>query len=176
MHISPKQAEKDALRTVANLMLASARTAPKARGIDNLKMLILTGKEKNMLANKMKKIGIRNEHHTFIRDAQNVKEADIIILIGTKVAPLNLKTCGLCGYKNCAENLKNNGICIFNISDLGIALGSAVSIASLHHVDNRIMYTAGYAAKEMKLLGNNVKVIFGIPLSIKGKNIFFDRK
>ena len=58
--------------------------------------------------------------------------------------------------------------------DLGIALGSAVKVASDLNVDNRIMYSIGLAAKKMNLL--EADEIQGIPLSIKGKNIFFDRK
>jgi len=55
---------------------------------------------------------------------------------------------------------------------LGIAIGSAVSIAANNRIDNRIMYTAGYTAIKNKLLGENIKIAFGIPLSATGKNIF----
>ena len=58
--------------------------------------------------------------------------------------------------------------------DLGIALGSAVKVASELNVDNRIMYSIGRAAMKMGLL--KADEIQGIPLSVKGKNIFFDRK
>lgn len=43
-------------------------------------------------------------------------------------------------------------------------------------IDNRIMYTAGIAAKEMGLLGQDVRIILTIPLTVTGKNPFFDRK
>ena len=66
--------------------------------------------------------------------------------------------------------------CTFNTGDLGIAIGSAVSVAMDHRVDNRIMYTVGQAAMELRLLGDDVPVIYGIPLSISSKNPFFDRK
>ena len=58
--------------------------------------------------------------------------------------------------------------------NLGIALGSAVKTASLHNVDNRIMYTIGVAAKELGIV--DADFIIGIPLSVKAKNIYFDRK
>lgn len=58
--------------------------------------------------------------------------------------------------------------------DLGIAIGSAVKVASELNIDNRIMYSVGLSAMEMGLL--KADDIQGIPLSIKGKNIFFDRK
>ncbi len=55
-------------------------------------------------------------------------------------------------------------------------MGSAVSVAADNRVDNRIMYTAGQAIMKMKILGEDVKIAYGIPLSISGKNPFFDRK
>jgi uncharacterized ferredoxin-like protein len=51
-----------------------------------------------------------------------------------------------------------------------------VAVAADNRVDNRIMYTAGFAAVKLKLLGEEVKIAYGIPLSATGKNIFFDRK
>jgi hypothetical protein len=50
---------------------------------------------------------------------------------------------------------------------------SAVKTASIHNVDNRIMYTIGVAAKKLGLL--DADVILGIPLSATSKNIYFDR-
>ncbi len=43
-------------------------------------------------------------------------------------------------------------------------------------VDNRIMYTVGQAVLEMGLLGEEVKIAYGIPLSVSAKNPFFDRE
>ena len=40
-----------------------------------------------------------------------------------------------------------------NITDLGIALGSAVSIAMDKRVDNRILYTAGQAILDFETFG-----------------------
>lgn len=58
--------------------------------------------------------------------------------------------------------------------NLGIALGSAVKTASMHNIDNRIMYSAGVAARRMGLVDWDVAM--GVPLAIGAKNIFFDRK
>jgi uncharacterized ferredoxin-like protein len=38
------------------------------------------------------------------------------------------------------------------------------------------MYTAGFAAVKLKLLGEEVEIAFGIPVSATGENPFFDRK
>jgi len=45
----------------------------------------------------------------------------------------------------------------------------------LNLVDNRIMFSIGKAAKELKLLGEEAEIIYGIPLSSTGKSPFFDR-
>jgi uncharacterized ferredoxin-like protein len=50
-----------------------------------------------------------------------------------------------------------------------------VSTASLYHVDNRVMYSIGYAVLRMNILPEDVKIVYGIPLSATGKNIYFDR-
>lgn len=57
--------------------------------------------------------------------------------------------------------------------DLGIAVSSAVSAAAMDKVDNRVMFSIGKAAAEMGYAENVLRL--GIPLSVSGKNIFFDR-
>ena len=59
--------------------------------------------------------------------------------------------------------------------DLGIALGSAVATAADLRVDCRILFSAGKAAEEMGYADGDV-LWQGIPISIRGKNPFFDRK
>ena len=66
--------------------------------------------------------------------------------------------------------------CAMRMTDLGIAIGSAVKTAQIHNVDNRIMYSAGTAAVELGLLGKTCTVAYAIPLSARGKNMFFDRQ
>ena len=71
--------------------------------------------------------------------------------------------------------VKAGGTCSFNVGDLGIAVGSAAAMAADFRIDNRIMYTAGKAAIELGMLGEDVKIAYGIPLAAKGKNPFFER-
>jgi uncharacterized ferredoxin-like protein len=39
-----------------------------------------------------------------------------------------------------------------------------------------VMFSAGRAAVNLKALGDEVRIAYGIPLSVSGKNPFFDRK
>ena len=175
--IKPEKAFKDeAIIAIAQKMCLAARTAPKARGIDNLEMIIVTGGDIEKISKEMKKIGEREEHRTFLRDAENIKSAQCLVIVGTKNMNLGLKYCKFCGFENCAESEAGGAICAFAPGDLGIALGSALSIATDNRIDNRLMYTIGRAAVDMQLLGKDIVIAYGIPLSVSGKNPFFDRK
>ena len=120
---------------------------------------------------------INNLPATFINDSKNILSADIMVLIGTKINSIGVVYCGLCGFKDCEEKNKYpNHPCAYNTGDLGIAVGSAVSVAMDARVDNRIMRTVGKAVQQLNLLGEDIKIAYGIPLSSSGKNPFFDRK
>ncbi|KUK62679.1 MAG: hypothetical protein XD82_0612 [Methanoculleus marisnigri] len=176
--------ESDAVETVARLMALSARTAPKAKGIDVIKTTIVTGEEKTVLAEAMREYGERHDTAFFIRDAGNVAASDACLLIGSLLADAVGLDCGGCGYATCAEMLDAQGHppatpfhgpnCVVRMTDLGIAVGSAVKTASLHNVDNRVMYTAGVGALSLGWL-EGCGVAYGIPLRASGKDIFFDR-
>jgi uncharacterized ferredoxin-like protein len=169
---------KQAILNVAHQMVIAARTAPKGKGMDYLQCKIVDGETIDLIASRMREIGARpNTAKAFTRDAENIQKADAMVLLGTQIGSLGLAYCSLCGYENCAEKEKYpNHPCAFNTGDLGIAIGSAASVAMDNRVDNRIMYTVGMAVKELGLMGPDVKIIYGIPLSASSKNVFFDRK
>ena len=169
--------ELDGVRTVAELMCVAARTAPKARGVDQIVTAIVEStEEREQIADRMREIGERCGAAFFSRDAQNVLDAQMLVLIGTGVRRLRIPGCSFCGHPGCDAAEEAGARCAYNAGDLGIATGSAVGVAADHRVDNRVLYTAGSAAVELGLLGEDVKIAWGIPLSAKGKNLFFDRK
>jgi uncharacterized ferredoxin-like protein len=153
MIIKSGKAESDAALEVAKLMLVAARTAPKARGLDTVVTAVITGEEKEKVAEEMERIGKEKNLPLRIRDAGNIRNSELVVLGGVlyeEGSPKELK-----------------------LVDLGIALGSAAKVASILNVDNRIMYSVGEAARNIGLL--QADYIVGIPISIKGKSIFFDR-
>jgi len=168
--------EKQAVLTTAALMCAAARTAPKARGIDNIVTAVIEGATKEKLAQVMEQIYTETGAAFFQRDAQNVRQAIAVVLLGTRFVPAGIPGCGLCGNGDCAATAAKGAPCVFNTGDLGIAVGSAVSVAADHRIDNRVMHSVGRAAVRLGLLGDDVKIVYGIPLSVSGKSIFFDRK
>ncbi len=170
------QLEKEASSQVAALMAAAARTSPKTRGIDNIEIIVIDDDPtKERVINKMREISRSEKRLSFERDANSIAASHHLVVIGVKSNPAGLN-CGYCGYANCGELSKTKGICAYNSIDLGIAVSSAAGIAGRFHIDNRLMYSIGRASLDMKLFSGTVKQALGIPLSITGKNPFFDRK
>ena len=166
--------EKSAVFRCAEMMAVAARTAPKALGVDLIETLILDGEDKDKLVATMKKIGEETNRSFFIRDAGNIDRCPYVMFVGSDVKPRGLN-CGLCGVKDCGAAASDGIACALSVNDLGIALGSAAATAMDCRVDNRMLFTAGMAALEMKIFGDNIKICFGFGLSASGKNIFFDR-
>jgi uncharacterized ferredoxin-like protein len=182
--IEGKNGEREAILEAAKLMLIAARTAPKSGGIDDVLTLIVYGEEKDAIADEMDAIAEQRKIEGFKRDAKNVRDSEAVILIGVRGNKSYGLNCGACGYKNCKE-FEEAGkkfgedfvgpTCLLKALDLGIALGSAVKIASMLNVDNRIMYRIGTAALKLNLMPEATTAM-GIPVSAKGKNIYFDRR
>jgi len=182
--IGGEDGEREGIMQVSKLMLVSARTAPKSGGVDDILLAIVFGEEKESLAAEMDEIAEERKIDRFRRDAKNVKDSEAVVLIGVRGTKKFDVDCGACGYANCDEFEKaekrtgqdfTGATCIFKALDLGIALGSAAKTASILNVDNRIMYRIGAAARRLNLLPE-ASVIMGIPVSAKGKSIYFDRK
>jgi uncharacterized ferredoxin-like protein len=162
-------------------MEISARTAPKAVGKDFIEVKILTGEQKDALGRDMLAIGGERNNPGYKRDGQNILDSSAVILIGLLEHPGLGIDCRACGFENCKamEAAKTQGDfqgpnCAHRLTDLGIAVGSAVKTASMHNVDNRVMERAGLAARRLGVIKS--KIAYGIPLSVTGKSIFFDRR
>ncbi|MDO4938428.1 MAG: DUF2148 domain-containing protein [Lachnospiraceae bacterium] len=173
MIIRSELAETAAALNTAHMMCAAARTAPKTRGIDNIVTMILTDDDVKKLSQKM--IELADGRESIIRDAGNVLGAKAVVMIGVKRETYGLN-CGYCGHETCEECIAAKGACIFATTDMGIAIGSAVATASELKTDNRVMYSIGKIFREMDESGDEDIIWMGIPLSVSGKNPFFDRR
>ncbi|MFA6141845.1 MAG: DUF2148 domain-containing protein [Candidatus Omnitrophota bacterium] len=168
--------EKNAAIQASSLMVGAARTAPKTRGTDNIEILIIDdAKTRKGIIKKMKEMSAKENRPSMGRDANSIIISPVIIVIGVRANPAGLN-CGFCGYSKCEELKKTKGICAYNSIDLGIAASSAVSVAGQLHIDNRIMYSIGRACLDLNLFTRDTRQALGIPLSVTGKNPFFDRK
>jgi uncharacterized ferredoxin-like protein len=177
--------EEEAVRTIANLMAVSARTAPKGKGTDTIETKVLYGPDLEELAHEMETMGTRIGFQFFMRDAKNIAAASACVLIGCHGDQHLGLNCGGCGFPTCREMAesyanRNEGtlfqgpVCVIRMADLGIALGSAAKTAQIHNADNRIFFSAGVAALSLGHLPG-CTTAYAIPISVSGKNIFFDR-
>lgn len=171
----------ESLKAAAGLIEIAAITAPKGKGVDDIKTKTVYkgSKEHKELVEKMKEYGDKKDLKFFHRDSKNTLESDAIVLVSVTAKPPLGLNCGMCGYdcNTIPEKKKINDyfapICAFALVDLGIALGSASKTAQILNLDNRIMYSIGATAVEMCLIDGDV--VMGIPLSVSSKNIYFDR-
>jgi len=159
-------------------MAIAARTAPKTRGEDFIVVEVVEGETVQRLGRGMINHGRQHDDAGFERDGQNTLDSEVVVLIGIKDADVADLNCGACGAENCIlintfDGQFKGPNCALRLLDMGIALGSAVKIAGLMNVDNRVMYRVGVVAREMKLV--DADFVMGIPLSATGKSIYFDR-
>ncbi|MBR0042902.1 MAG: ferredoxin [Bacteroides sp.] len=173
MILNERDLRHEHVLNVARQMMTAARTAPKGKGIDVLEMAMITDEALEKLSKKMQAIAEERGLKFFLRDAENILQAECLIIIGTRECAQGLN-CGHCGYATCYARAK--GVpCAINSVDVGIAIGSACAMAADLRVDTRVMFSAGLAAQELGWLPD-CKQVFAIPVSASSKNPFFDRK
>jgi len=92
--------EKEVVEKLALELLVCARTAPKARGQDNLELAIVTDKDElEKIAQEMEKIAERGEAFKFFkRDADNIRNSEALVLISVDFKNPVGVNCGACGY------------------------------------------------------------------------------
>ena len=173
MILNEREARHEQVLRIAQQIMTAARTAPKGKGVDVIEIAMVTDEDIQRLSNEMIAIHAENGFKFFLRDADNILNAECIILIGTREHAHGLN-CGHCGFPTCAERPAGVPRAIVS-TDVGIAIGSACATAADHRVDTRVMFSAGLAAQRLNLL-EGCRQVFAIPVSASSKNPFFDRK
>lgn len=173
MLINERNNRKERVIAAANMMATAARTAPKGKGIDIIEIAIATDETIVEISQKLQQLGDATGMPFLFRDSENILQGDALFLIGTRQQVQGLN-CGYCGFSKC-ELKPINTPCAINSTDLGIAIGSACSVAMDQRIDTRVMFSAGWAAQQMGLL-EGCNQVYAIALSCSSKNPFFDRK
>ena len=156
----------------ARRMMTAARTAPKGKGIDIIEVAMVTDEDIKRLSEELVIMSGETGLKFFLRDADNILQAEAIMIAGTRQQVQGLN-CAHCGFPTCVE--KPEAVpCAINSVDLGIAIGSACATASDWRLDTRVMFSAGLAAQRLGMLGD-CKCVMAIPVSASSKNPFFDR-
>ena len=154
-------------------MMTAARTAPKGKGIDIIEVAMVTDEDIKRLSEELVIMSGETGLKFFLRDADNILQAEAIMIAGTRQQVQGLN-CAHCGFPTCVE--KPEAVpCAINSVDLGIAVVSACATASDLRLDTRVMFSAGMAAQRLGMLGD-CKCVMAIPVSASSKNPFFDRK
>ena len=89
---------------VARHMMTAARTAPKAKGIDIIEVALVTGEDLKRLSARMVDMAEELGMKFFLRDAENILQAECIVIIGTREQAQGLN-CGHCGFPTCSERM-----------------------------------------------------------------------
>ena len=175
MIIDERTSRKETLIECARQIMTAGRTAPKGKGIDLIEIVTITDEKIEALSQTMQRIAQETEMHFFQRDAENILQAEAVLLVGARIKEMALN-CGYCGFPTCAEKHNHpEAPCAINMVDLGIAIGSMTAKAADLRIDCRVMYSAGMAAKRMNLIPD-CHSIYAIPISASSKNPFFDRQ
>lgn len=162
------------VKRVAEQLMNAAMTAPKTQGVNNLFIAYAEQEECRQIAQKMAAMTNDEGYPAYFeRDSHDVAICAGMILIGSRYRPLGDTRCGVCGFPNCAAKPKE-APCAFNTIDMGIALGSVVSGLSDAHIDNRILNSAGSAARVLGLMPE-ADMVLAVPLDVRHKNHFYDR-
>lgn len=173
MILNERDSRHEHILHVARQMMTAARTAPKGKGIDVIEIALVTDDDIQKLSDKLIAMAEENGMKFFLRDADNILQAECIMIVGTRSLAQGLN-CGHCGFPTCAS--RPEGVpCALNTVDVGIAVGSACATAADLRVDTRVMFSAGLAAQQLGWL-KNCATVFAIPISASSKNPFFDRK
>ena len=153
-------------------MMTAARTAPKGKGMDIIEVAVADGDDIVKISNALDTMADEMGLPFMKRDSANVLRAEAVLLVGSARHEHGLN-CGHCGFDTCSEK-PTEALCALNTVDVGIAIGSAASVAADLRVDTRVMFSAGLAAQRLGMLGEALMVM-AMPISISSKNPFFDR-
>ena len=175
MVIDERECRREEMAAIARQIMIAGRTAPKGKGIDIIEIATVTGETISELAEAVRNASAETGMKFFLRDADNILQADAVILVGSRSSVMSLN-CGYCGYPTCAAKSEHPDVpCAINTTDLGIAIGSMTARAADRRVDSRVRFSVGFAARRIGLLAD-CRCVYAIPLSASSKNPFFDRQ
>lgn len=163
--IKLKGIREQAIKNTAYTMLARAQTAPKATDVDNLFYAIIERNEIKEVVKTMQDLAYKNDVPFFYRDAQNIANLPYIVILGV-----------IKGENYTPYNSQLINATYFDLTTLGIAIGSALEAANQNGIDTRVMWSIGEGFVHSGLASEELSIAYGIPLSLSKKNPFNDRQ
>lgn len=83
MIYNERDVRKESVLEAARQIMVAARTAPKGKGVDVIEVMTITDDEIVRLSEEMRKVHEENGFKFFLRDADNILQAEAVVLIGT---------------------------------------------------------------------------------------------
>ena len=150
-----KELEMEGVLQTARQMCTAARTAPKARGLDFIHTAVVTGEDLKNLADETERLGKEQGQDFYVRDADNLRKSQAVVLIGVTYQQRGLnECCGWCNQTNCQGCRENQSVCVFDPVDLGIALGSGSQCGILKPRGQSDHVSVGKGALSLGMLRN----------------------
>lgn len=87
MILNERDSRHEQVLQVAQQMMTAARTAPKGKGVDIIEVAMVTESNIRILSDTMKQMYEDNGFKFFLRDADNILQAECVVLIGTRSLP-----------------------------------------------------------------------------------------
>ena len=88
-------------------MMTAARTAPKGKGIDIIEVAMVTDEDIKRLSEELVIMSGETGLKFFLRDADNILQAEAIMIAGTRQQVQGLN-CAHCGFPTCVEKPKTS--------------------------------------------------------------------
>lgn len=81
MILNERESRHEHVLHVARQMMTAARTAPKGKGVDIIEIAMVTDGDINILSEMMVKMVAEHGMKFFLRDAENILNAECVLLI-----------------------------------------------------------------------------------------------
>lgn len=91
-------------------MMTAARTAPKGKGIDIIEVAMVTDEDIKRLSEELVIMSGETGLKFFLRDADNILQAEAIMIAGTRQQVQGLN-CAHCGFPTCVEKPEARPLC-----------------------------------------------------------------
>ncbi len=181
---------EESARLAAKLLLASAVTAPRVGGIDEISVQYIEDRDSiEEMAIVVEKMAEDNPSWDFFRsDAVQIRDSDVVLVMADRRSghdPMD-SNCNLCGHTLCDSWRKvpklpdepsvafRGPFCLLRSMNLAYALGGAVTLARQLGIDHAIKMSVGVAALRMGLTPYKCDIALGFLASVTEKSPFKD--
>jgi len=185
-----EEARLESAKLASKFLLASAVSAPRVGGIDEVTVHALDDRDSiEEMAIVVDKMAEDNPAWEFFRsDAVQIRDSDVVLVLADRRSsgdPMD-SNCNLCGHTLCdwfrdvpkleaSPSIAFQGpFCLLRSMNMAYALGGAVCQARDLGIDHTVKMSVGAAALRMGMLPYKAGIALGMLISVTEKNPFKD--